>query len=853
MTVKNAFGINAKIKNPICLADDHQLAYVCGHQAVVMNTETKDQSFISGISQPVPSFGISAIAASIPKRTIAIAEISEPTAIVTLYDSQNLRKRKVLQNSELGSREIRCLAFSSDGRFCLTQGAGPEWNLILWNIEKTVKIMGTVKISMSDDNPVNQVSFCPWDNNVILAIGKGIVRLFRIVEGQIRPVSINVRRDQANFISHSWLWDEKLVLGTEGGEILLIENLEFRAVVHPTPNDASDPLPILSISPTSKGFVAGSTEGELWMFAAEDIKEQYKKEDKFVIAGGEGGIVGIVTTVDDSLICVLDTQQIYHFTISNSNNNKDGGGGGFDHVLTSFHAPNMIGDAAITGVDVALWRQIAVTCGKDHTVRVWNIAERKIDISKKFAEEPLALSVHPSGLYVVVAFADKIRLASILLDDIFVTKEFTVRNCNEIRFSKGGNYIAAVNGANVHVFNTYSGAMVSTLRGHTAKVRAISWMNMDTKLMTVGQEGTVYYWDAFTGARSPDSFLGVIPITAGVAFGDGSRAFTVSNERVLKDIPMAKPLDAQQPGQEVAPRAAKDMQLERHISCMAVDDASKLLFMGTGESELPGGIISIMTTPALSSGYDVMPLHNSTITAMCVSKDGSQLFTGDANGCLCVCEIEGANRGQPKLREGLISYDFVDEILVRKTDLDGRKTRINALIVKVEELTLDNEHQLRLKELEHKDKIREISQRFAAQLTAETENYENLQQDKQVMEHDYRLQLDHIGEKHDRELNSVEARYKSKLAAEAARHKQLSAEIEEAHKKWNAENKMLVESHQTYLQKLSEEFEEKLNEEHVNQKKLQAEKSSFQAELEKKRQAVELDADQEIDEMKTRY
>lgn len=49
---------------------------------------------------------------------------------------------------------------------------------------------------------------------------------------------------------------------------------------------------------------------------------------------------------------------------------------------------------------------------------------------------------------------------------------------------------------NVQIFNTYI-----TLRGHTTKVRSIIWMHLDSKLMTVGQEGSVYFWEAFTGSR----------------------------------------------------------------------------------------------------------------------------------------------------------------------------------------------------------------------------------------------------------------------------------------------------------------------------------------------------------------
>eukprot|EP01031_Cornospumella_fuschlensis_P041418 gene41418-50536_t len=229
LIVKQALGLNPNVKNCLSFVDDHSLAYVCGHQVVIANTEVREQAFIPATNTyQHQSLGITAIAACLGKKLLAVAEKVEPNAIVTFYDTKSLRKKKMLTAPELGSKEIKALVFSEDGKFLLTQGGGPEWNLVLWHVEKTAKALCSAKISLSDENPVHQISFCPWDNAVILVIGKGILRLFRFVEGQLRPLTITVRRDVANFLSHCWLPDETLVIGTENGEILMIENFEFR-------------------------------------------------------------------------------------------------------------------------------------------------------------------------------------------------------------------------------------------------------------------------------------------------------------------------------------------------------------------------------------------------------------------------------------------------------------------------------------------------------------------------------------------------------------------------------------------------------------------------------------------------
>ena len=50
-----------------------------------------------------------------------------------------------------------------------------------------------------------------------------------------------------------------------------------------------------------------------------------------------------------------------------------------------------------------------------------------------FQEEAYSVALHPSGLYVLVGFSDKLRLMNLLIDDIRPFKEFTIRGCREVK------------------------------------------------------------------------------------------------------------------------------------------------------------------------------------------------------------------------------------------------------------------------------------------------------------------------------------------------------------------------------------------------------------------------------------
>jgi len=57
---------------------------------------------------------------------------------------------------------------------------------------------------------------------------------------------------------------------------------------------------------------------------------------------------------------------------------------------------------------------------------------RLLELYKEFQEEAHSVALHPSGLFILVGFSDKLRLMNLLIDDIRTVKEFTVRGCREV-------------------------------------------------------------------------------------------------------------------------------------------------------------------------------------------------------------------------------------------------------------------------------------------------------------------------------------------------------------------------------------------------------------------------------------
>jgi WD40 repeat protein len=78
-------------------------------------------------------------------------------------------------------------------------------------------------------------------------------------------------------------------------------------------------------------------------------------------------------------------------------------------------------------------KPLVVTSSGDKSIRIWNYLTGTCDLVKYFGDEPQSVSLHPSGLYMLVGFSDKLRMMNILMDDLRPVREFPIRACKEVK------------------------------------------------------------------------------------------------------------------------------------------------------------------------------------------------------------------------------------------------------------------------------------------------------------------------------------------------------------------------------------------------------------------------------------
>ena len=852
LSVRLCLGINpSACRSVLGVPEDRLLVYLCGTLVVLLHTETKEQTFLQG-----GRLGVSAIAVA-GRRLLAAADRGDPSPAVSLYDLASLKKRKVLLCPELAC-DLVSVSLSEDGRLCAALGGGPDFPLVVWSIDKAAKVLGLVRVSVGEDAAVSAVTFCPGDASVLIALGKNVFRLFRILEGQVRPATLMVRREQSTFISHRWVGPETLVVGTEAGEILLVDGLEFRAVLFAAPDQAS---PIHCFGLLSSGaFVAGSSGGSIHYFARiPGSKEMFQHTGCYKVRDLSADVLSLAVNGDDSFVCATSEQQLLNASVNHLNAKKDASAEA-EYALTPFHGPGLGDSSAVTGLDVALWRPTLVSCGRDRTVRVWSLVDRRLEIMKRFEEEPNSVSVHPSGIFVAVGFDDRVRLLAVLLQDLFVCRELFLRNCSTVKFSRGGQYFAALSGLNIAVFCTYDYTQLCTLKGHIAEICAFSWTSLDSKLVSIASDGAVFTWDVAQGVKCKEEYSSAAVLAGGVASTDGSRVFCAHLDRKLRVITTEKSPYFQQGHSESVSRRydVTDIEMPRRAKRMVLDEARKLIYLGVSEQGKAGGIIVASIASSASGGmgtfFDNSEFSGGAVTSLCLSADGASVIVGDELGCIFITQNDSVQRKVLRDKEDSISpFELVDEVLMHQQDLEASRETIRQLEGSLQDLVFSNEFTMQSKEAEHSEHIRELSEKYTEQLRAESLKYDMLEEEKVELEENYARRLATQRQTGIAEMQALEIKYKGKIAAEDARFEELQADIDSAERSWDSENEQLLTSQARRTEQLVEEYERKIAEEQEVRRVIVEETEAIKVDHEIRRRNVDDDADVEVGETRIKY
>ncbi|KFP87078.1 WD repeat-containing protein 65, partial [Apaloderma vittatum] len=421
------------------------------------------------------------------------------------------------------------------------------------------------------------VSFNPQDNAQVCLTGNGFFKLFKYTEGALKQINLQKGAPQ-NYLCHAWLSEEEVICGTDTGKLIVFKSGELHwetsVEYKKTPSEldvtaeeyeslyafslcssspvscepASDNngsqqdfLPqITAIAAYSRGFACSSSPGVVVLFEKTKEKELYKESQEIwlprdlfssePIKSVRQDIISICFSPSEEIMVVqTNKNQLYMFTMLTANLTKEKAAY-FAYLNFPLHS------ASITGLDTCIWKPILASCSLDRSVRIWNYKTNTLELYKEFQEEAYTVSLHPTGLFCLVGFSEKLRFISLLYEDMQVFKEFPVRKCRECSFSNGGHLFAAVNGNVIQIYSSITFENINNLKGHSGKIHALKWSADDAKVVSCDTHGAVYEWNLLEGKRESECVRESCIYSSIALSSDAKIIFAVGSDQTLKEI-----------------------------------------------------------------------------------------------------------------------------------------------------------------------------------------------------------------------------------------------------------------------------------------------------------------------------
>ena len=382
LQLSHVLGIDRNPNTGIYMPNENTIIYFAGNNLVNHNLETHEQRFLPYTDNEKGDVKCVAVT---PNITLLAYGLEIDASTIYIIDVTNWVKRKTPITLPAGSSPttFSALAFSSNGKNLIAQGASSEALLYYFEVQNG-SLLGHQKItnnpnSTSNANTVvNCISFNPTENNSICCTGRGIFRqLTKSDKGFIVKQGSMTNKDSVDFKSHIWTSDGKgVVVSSSDGRLGNIENSSVMVNIALSNTSGA---PVTNLTATPKGFICVTGGSRLHFFEKNDrgfvetsiilVDEKETIASIAIIPGEEhiGVLMSDARVLTIPITGASDGNVNPTATISGNGNGNETSIGSTENISTILPAQHI---GAITGMDVAFRKQLLVTCGEDHSIRV---------------------------------------------------------------------------------------------------------------------------------------------------------------------------------------------------------------------------------------------------------------------------------------------------------------------------------------------------------------------------------------------------------------------------------------------------------------------------------------------------
>ncbi|DBB08551.1 TPA: WD repeat-containing protein 49 [Trebouxia sp. C0006] len=817
VTALCGFGLSKHVKNNVLHVDDRHILHPLGKHIANYDCSTSETTFmLAGEGVPrvwnlalSPNKAYAAVVQSVPgeqrKLQCAVYVLAKPKRAKILH----LDPKYSLDAS------IQALTFSGDGHLLVMATGEPENSIMIWKWST-----GKVLVADASSFPVHHISFNPWDGTQLVCVGETELNHVDFVEEELKlkADTLLYHSGLSTFTSHTWVRGTFVAVGSVTGQVGVFLRGEQKGCYQ-----LMEHIPVICIAAHQAGFVILSHAMLTFFAPTEPDRRQSSREDFFSIQQQIPLIfakdvdplhvsiaptgVNLMLSTSGNEILQLDLQYLSDMSSGESRSQLTRAWSAFGSgavlapatsVTTADIAaasPTPLASAfhssRVTCMDACPATPIIATAAQDRELRIWNHRRQECVLKRQLTDDPVDLSLHCSGLMLLIAYSDRLQLLYILRSDLEEITEFPLKKCSLCSFSNGGQLFAAAGVGNIiTVWGCHTHQVLATFKGHASAISHMAWSPDDARLASVGAGGACYQWDVPAGVKiAREEFVDKQKNYSCVQFCNNSSTSGVVGGVVVREG-------------AVMPGAARGFALVGEDSALLAATAS--------------GAVSCHTWPLQPSASGQCELHEGSITHMALIESGSMLVTISSDGIMMLSSVDLLVKGLPIGHAPILDLPPVH--LMRQSDLVAMDDRITDLKNQVKQVRIEYEYKLMLQPQQLNEQLREVNSAREAAEQARDEATAELNMLKASAADQQEQFLADMEAQHGVATEQLEAAYDNRFAVEHQRVQQLEQakddlqfSLEEKVRKVDAaHSKILQDTLAAYDQKLVE-AEEKYN------------------------------------------
>ena len=304
----------------------------------------------------------------------------------------------------------------------------------------------------------------------------------------------------------------------------------------------------------------------------------------------------------------------------------------------------------------------------------------------------------------------------------------------------------------IKVYNTITFSTLHTLKGHQGQITCVAWALDDLKLISCADNGSLYEWNVATGERIHEivvkcsfSYLTLSP--------DSENVYSVGSDKTVKHISRS--------------RIVQEIDLHSFV-------LSSICLSSNGQSLVSGsntGAVQLFSYPlSLPGQWREWRVHGDAVNFIKISHTNDILVTASKDGSFCIWDIVQESQDPTAPLE---TYPYALEILITKSELEEKNGLIDDLKQKVDESKTECAYQLRLKDNQNQELVKEINKKAKEDKESLAKTICGLQQDVDVVKKESESNLQSVKQNNEKTLLEQSDMYKSKLVVEERRQRKI--------------------------------------------------------------------------------